>query len=383
MSKLYLDFYCRKNFGDDLFASLFVARFLQANKIFVVGNPFVGLPKDLRGKTHYCFSSYVLAIFSFFSARVKNKKARLRLEKYYSKVKKHLIEKSDAFVKIGGSIFMDYRDKNPEIIFSISQGSPRDFSIKSTPVKENKLFVIGANFGPVFHDSFVPNLRKNISGYSHVTVRDYSSYILVKDLKNVQYAPDVGFCTVPVSVPERKGCLVISVVQIENHTRDQAVIDSYYQLICQSIQYWKSRFGDVVLMSLCEREGDWTAIKKVKAMTAGCPVETFKYTGEIEPVMRIIASAEYLICSRFHSMIVGFVNSRKLFPIAYNCKTSNYLLDIPFCGKYATLDNLQTLTVNDVFYNFDNQISCDVSLHLANANNQFYGLSEYLKNKEV
>lgn len=85
-----------------------------------------------------------------------------------------------------------------------------------------------------------------------------------------------------------------------------------------------------------------------------------------------------MIGSRFHSVILGILYGKPIFPVSYNCKIENYLADLRFQGKYATLDQLPSLKVEDVIYNYENRIITDCSEHKKYAGNQFCGLKEYL-----
>lgn len=380
MKTILLHFYNNKNFGDDLFALLFAESFYKENKIMLLGNPYIGLPEAMKGKAKYCPQSYFLSLLAFIQCRVKSRKLTKAINKWQTRIQNKLVSKADAFVRIGGSIFMDKNDGNPEIPFSVPPSVSRDFTVKRTFIGSSNVFIIGANLGPVFHESYFSAIRNQFLSYKHISIRDYSSYSLVKDLPNVQYAPDLGFAAALSTKQEEKGRLVISVVKIENHTKDAALVDRYYSLICSAMKRWKALYGKITLLSLCRKEGDDQAISKIKEMLSGsCSFDELSYNGETETVIDTIASAEYLICSRFHSMIIGFANGKRLFPIAYNCKTENYLFDLAYQGCYATMQNLMNISVQDVFSNYENNVQCNCSLHTQYAKNQFYGLSEYLK----
>ena len=84
------------------------------------------------------------------------------------------------------------------------------------------------------------------------------------------------------------------------------------------------------------------------------------------------------VTSSFHSIILGILYEKPVFPVSYNCKTENYPADLQFEGKYVALDELPSLTPEDVIYNYENRIITECSEHKKYAGNQFWGLKEYL-----
>lgn len=96
-------------------------------------------------------------------------------------------------------------------------------------------------------------------------------------------------------------------------------------------------------------------------------------------MLRLFAGASFIIGSRFHSIILGILYGKPVFPISYNCKTENYLVDLQFAGKYTTLDRLPSMMLGDVIYNYENKIITDCSEHKKYAENQFWGVKEYLR----
>lgn len=93
----------------------------------------------------------------------------------------------------------------------------------------------------------------------------------------------------------------------------------------------------------------------------------------------MLDQSDLVIGTRFHSFILGFIYNKPTFPISYNCKTVNYLNDLNFTGKYVKLDEIKNCTVDDVLYNYRNNIICNCDLHKRYAKNQFYALEMFLR----
>ena len=188
------------------------------------------------------------------------------------------------------------------------------------------------------HQNIGTIIKSVLRNYNHVCLRDYSSYCMVKELPHVQYAPDILFLTSrpEVDCGER---IVISVIDIRRYTLDGSIISSYYTLLQEAIQYFRGKNIPVTLVSFCERDGDEEAIAVLLTRIKDKDdISTCFYRGDIQEILRIFAGASYVIGSRFHSVILGILYGKPVFPVSYNCKIENYLADLQFQGKYATFD---------------------------------------------
>lgn len=57
----------------------------------------------------------------------------------------------------------------------------------------------------------------------------------------------------------------------------------------------------------------------------------------------------------------------------------HYLQDIKFSGRFASPDNMGTVSVSDVLYNYENNIISDCTLQKKNAYMQFEPLRRYIE----
>lgn len=133
------------------------------------------------------------------------------------------------------------------------------------------------------------------------------------------------------------------------------------------------------MVAFCVREGDEIGIKTLlNRIPSNNYVSTFCYDGDINAVLKLFANTSFVIASRFHSFILGILFGKPVFPIAYNCKTENYLYDLDFCGKYVKLNDMANLKLQDILFNYKNKIITECSDHKKHAVNQFWGLRKYL-----
>ena len=248
--------------------------------------------------------------------------------------------------------------KENEIDFQTKQQPMFDF-VSSIQYPKNS-FVIGANLGPMFSDDYPARITNTFKNYAHVTLRDYSSYCLVSNLSNVQYAPDVIFMAPQPPQTSAQENVVISVIDIARHSNNPNVHASYYALLRDTIIAFTSMNIAVVLVAFCKREGDESAIRHLMDMLPDSSlVSTHFYNGDIRATLSVISNASFVVASRFHSMILGISFGKPIFPISYNCKTENYLNDLNFGGNYATLSTLSETSFSDILYNYKNCIVTD------------------------
>ena len=232
MKKILLNYYSRKNFGDDLFVELF-SKYFSEHKIYLLGNPFY-VPVNRNNNVKVSLWSYVYTVLGKIQSLSKNKKWNRYCDSLTNKVLESAKKGKDANVLIGGSIFQEYKTDPvmEEIDFSVRQGR-REFELDSYIQARKNTFVIGANLGPAYSEHYFDNMKARLQHYAHIILRDYASYESVKECGNVQYAPDVAFMYKP-QTSVVKDTLVISIVKIENQTSNPKIIRAYYKLLEES-----------------------------------------------------------------------------------------------------------------------------------------------------
>lgn len=380
MKNILLTYYSALNLGDDLFVKVFSDYFHDC-RITIVSPPKLvpdGLGSNVKVHPVSLFPSVRGRIRQLFGPENKLTKAiNSRLTALADNCIRRLRQRSDADVMLGGSIFMEKNRGADEIPFDTDR-SP-DFSISSVLQHCGNSFVIGANLGPVFSQDYQDRMKAAFEKHNHVCLRDYASYCMVSDLPNVQYAPDVLFMVPqPLCSADREN-VVISVIDISLHTSDPVIIAAYYTRLAEAAIHFAGAGIPVTLVSFCALEGDEKAIEKLLTMIPDhTNISTCFYSRDMDQILRLLSGASFIIGSRFHSIILGISFGKPVFPIMYNCKTSHYLSDLHFAGKSAKLEDLPTLTCDDIVYNYKNQIITDCRDHKEYSKNQFCGLQQYL-----
>ena len=377
MKKILVKYYSKTNLGDDLFVQTLAEQFSDC-KVQVMVNPMHRLKHRAKNLKIHPYSYVLYPARQFLKVIKRSRSLANKVEKTLKRHYLKLIEKSDAFVNIGGSIFTQSGPKEKEIDFQTAERP--EFAFESHLQGHGKSVVIGANLGPIFTADYQSHVKNIFSNYAHVCLRDYASYQQIRELSHVQYAPDVLFLAPQPEMTAQEENVVISVIDITHYSGDQAVIDAYYTLLRDSILAFDAKGIPVTLVSFCKSQGDEDAIRKLKELLPDdVKVSSHCYNGDIRATLSVLSNASYIIASRFHSMILGVSFGKPVFPISYNCKTKNYLNDLDFRGRSATFATLTQTTCEDILYNYENKIVTDCELHKKYAENQFRGLRMVLE----
>ncbi len=363
--KIYLKYYSGQNLGDDLFVKIFCEHFSES-RIYLIGNPRY-FPEKIKN-ARKDFSTLCFFVLGFLKTRT-NFRLILTLEKWLIK----RISRRHIFVTIGGSIFMDNRKTNREIDFSIQEKNVSYINEDSINF-EGTQFVLNANLGPIYSNEYISNIRKNFSDYKHVVLRDFSSYLLVKDMKNVSYAPDCAFMLKKRHPINKKKIMVISVI---DYNRFEKQGWDYLNLLEKISNYYIKKGFKVILTSFCDREGDNKTIEQLKKRTDG--VESLIYNGRnIDEICKCFSEATFVIASRFHSMILAMLYKKPFVPIIYNCKMKNYLIDVNFSGLSILPETVAQTSEVDIEKSLQEGLNYNCEDHFTNAKKQFSAVEKYI-----
>ena len=248
------------------------------------------------------------------------------------------LEDFDAFIYIGGSIFMES---------DYSKGEVLEFTKLAKKCKENNkpLFYMTCNFGPYYTKEYVENARKLFELCEGVCFRDKASYNLFSDIKNVSYAPDVVLSYDFSNLMKRKSFRSVGISVIDLEIRDklkkkEAIYNDYIKRI---IVKFAKRGYRVNLISFCAEENDEKAIEKIMTLVPEKyknRIKTIQYTENLEEFIKKYSQMKYMVCTRFHSMILSILMGQKIYNLAYNQKTNNALNDL---GVELKIDNIDKI----------------------------------------
>ena len=160
MKKVFLMAYARKNLGDDIFIKMLLEKY-----------PEIDFYMRIKEK-------------EFLEKLVQYKNLKILIgEDTDEELYKMNEEEYDAYVYIGGSIFMEGGK-----VYNLSE---KFFDFVNRCKNKNIPFCyISCNYGPYQTKEYFELSKRNFATCSDICFRDKYSYNLFKDIDNVRYAPD-------------------------------------------------------------------------------------------------------------------------------------------------------------------------------------------------
>ena len=359
MKKIYVNAFTSENFGDDLFVRTLCERYPE-HRFFLQceageDRAFLNIPN-----------------LTVYNRSAKWGKFRARARKWITKLGLCPFFAYDAQVYIGGSIFIEFQDP-------VSYNSYFENLYSSKLFPKLPYFILGANFGPHHTEDFVEKHKEYFtSQVNDLCMRDKKSYGLFQDLPNVRYAPDI-LCTYDVPAGKEKNLILISCIFNDGREEiSQFSNDDYERKLTELCEYYISLGKEVCLLSLCNLQKDHLMCQRVKEHFSE-KVTVADYQGGIDKVVDLFARAEYVIASRFHAMILGWLAKTPVFPIYYSNKTINVIRDYGFDGTYASILDFPSLSCEEIDQNRLNGYLFGTETLQAEAQKQFLKLDEFMQ----
>jgi colanic acid/amylovoran biosynthesis protein len=355
--------YTRCNLGDDLFVKLLCNRYPKV-KFYI--------SCSREDKTAFLNISNLKVILGLpISQKAPN------LFRINSKIRSVLCRFRMLFcgavVNIGGSIFIQQSNKK-----EVSK------EYKNKIIHKKPYFIIGSNFGPYKDEHYYTSYKSLFKFAKDICFRDTYSYNLFSDLPNVRYGADVIFSYKTAKNVEETNNIVISVIDLSKRQDLKRYKENYISKIIElSLFFVKKGYG-VSLMSFCESEGDKAAIEEILSrinIEDKKNISPYYYSGDVDGALNLIAKSKYVLATRFHAMILGFVFNKPVFPIMYSDKSLNVIEDMGFDGEYTDVENIDKIDPNKVFNYLSQRSPFDISEQIASSFSQFKGLDTFLHNE--
>ncbi|UTC09255.1 hypothetical protein A4W78_06845 [Latilactobacillus curvatus] len=357
--------YFKGNLGDDLFLKILTDRY--PNEVFeILVDPVVA--------SYYTDIKNINIVKRNLVFKVLNKLASI-----FSKggIYALLLRRYKAVVEIGGSIFPE-KDRagivtNERIYLSEHM---------------KHYFVIGSNFGPYETQSFVNSYQNFFGSIDGIVFRDLASKALFNSLNNVRYAPDVvlGLKDEGKDI-DKKPYVAVSVIDLmySDISRDSS-LKKYaqdYENAIQSalLQLIDSGFN-VKFIPFSKMQNDTEVSYKIQnrllRLRPNANIEVFE-DSNTQKILQIIKNSSYLLSTRYHAMILGWVYGIKQQVLSYSGKMDNVMQDIfPNQYCYSVRSGKQYAFEIDKMNTVKNTEELNMQ-----AQEQFYYLDSYLREDSV
>ena len=300
MKNIFILAYARGNLGDDLFIEMLLKKY-----------PNVSFSINIADSEH-------AALFEKFPNITVVKEKERNLTKENAK-------EYDGYIYVGGSIFME-----GGVVYNITE----EFLEFLKECKKNNIpfCYVSSNFGPAYTQEYVNLAREVYHNCTDICFRDIYSYNLFADIPTVRYAPDLAF-TYKTEVPIEKQKNTVGISMIDLSIRKQLIHqeENYYNMLIKNIGNYINDNKQIYLFSFCKYEGDENSIQKLmKKMPEQYKkhINCINYEGDMEKFIQIYASMEYMICARFHAMILSTVFEQKCRIMSYSDKIDNVVEDL-------------------------------------------------------
>jgi len=356
--------YTRINLGDDLLIQTLSHRYPRTTFILYAPSIYKKIFTPCTNIKIYSSSNYFAKFINFIG----------RFLGKCNLYESMLARTCDACVCITGSLFIQ-KDKNWKSYYNYFQER-----------KINKLpfFLIGANFGPYTDDEFLNSFQRLFSTYDDICFREnYSKNIFTK-LSNVRVAPDAVFTnkyilSIGKKIKSTSKSILISLIDLSSRPALAKFERDYLSAIEYACKYFSAIGYKIKLVSFCGIEGDEIACNKILKNLGDCNSSVEFYRGDIYKTIDILASAEIIIASRFHAMIVGWLLGKKVLPICYSKKTVHVLEDIQYNDPYIEINEMKS---EDCIYlmHKNSRYNFDFTQTISEAEKQFEKLDRFIFN---
>lgn len=358
MKRIFVKAFSVTNLGDDLFVKILCERYPD-HRFYISAleehdRAFQTIPN--------------LTVFNLSSRKGK---WIHRFQKWGKKIGLNIEFLYDAQVYIGGSIFIEFHD--PITYHGYFKNLYSTKTIQNIPY-----YILGANFGPYYTENFLEKHKTYITyQVDDLCVRDKFSYELFKELPQVRYAPDI-LCTLKLPTAEKKNMILISCIFSDAREEINAFDnDLYEKKMVDLCNYYIGQNKEICLLSMCNYQQDQIMCHRICSHFQS-NVSVVEYQGNIDEILQLFASAEYIISSRFHAMILGWLAKTPVFPLYYSNKTLNVILDYGFKGSYTNINDFHALSCQEIDNNRQTQYIFDIEPLAADASNQFQVLDRFL-----
>lgn len=356
MKNVYVIYYNVINFGDDLFLHVLSQRYKNLLQI------------DRRSSAPFREYSNITTQAGRFTDLIRRSSRKLGITK--AMLPRDVKKTSDLVLWVGGSILLESNG------IKYWRQWHKDLRAMGLPY-----YILGCNYQPGTSPEFRQLVGQIIDESQDTCFRDGASYAEFQDHATTRLASDLALAldTSRWEGVEKEKTTLISVINLDA-THPEALRRRYESAIVRVAANYAERGYRPILVSFCKSEGDEVAVDRISAAAhreLGFAPDTHLYRGDIDATLHLFATAEAVVATRFHAMILGLLFGCATVPVAYSTKTPDFLNSVRFDGPRFDLDTIEDFAANpDVI---DRAAPFDVSEHVRLAHEQFRVLDSVLE----
>ncbi|MBO4834646.1 MAG: glycosyltransferase [Lachnospiraceae bacterium] len=371
--KLMLYGFYGHNLGDDMFFDMLFRRYPDVLFAVCDSSAYANLFAKYNNVRLYAADSASAIRMNLFGEK-------LGIKNLYETIVR---SSTDGGVHFGGSIYQQIGNWE------------QDLKDREKRKQKGKCFFgISNNFGPYHTEDYKEFWRKQFQTWNDVCFRDRYSYDLFSDIASVRYAPDALFAYSddpagddPQEELDRPKRLAISVINLRWELRqiDPEICDAYEDFLYRLVEEGLQNGFEIVLLSFCELQEDSAAMRRIvdrckeKDPEAAERIRMELYYDQIDSMMRTIAQCDYILATRFHAMVLGYVLGKKVLPLCYSNKMTNVLEDLKLADRYLDIRKPDEYPADHILHLFAEADREKIEKIRENAADQFLKLDQYLK----
>ncbi|MDW1959740.1 MULTISPECIES: polysaccharide pyruvyl transferase family protein [Vibrio] len=263
----------------------------------------------------------------------------------------------------GGSVFGKY-----------ASYKQRKILVDSANVFNSKLYAFGVSVGPFSSKDEENKYLKLLSKFDKVFVRDHSSIEVLESSEikvNFIASQDMAFC-LPKIIPHKDRVNGRLLLAIHN------VLD--YELIVNKIVDMRENFNEIIVLATEKIDFEFSKrvfseLKKHSDLLINVKFISY-WEQNIEDVVSIISSSEYIVTTKLHGAITGIAYGRKVALFEYQEKCTELLVKVGFPREHLNygdvfkfinnIDNLDLMNVDidlsDLVYSHIRDLRNDYAL---------------------
>ncbi len=310
--------YTKANVGDDLFISMITKKYPNIN-----------------------FSIYVENIDDAFAI---NNITNLTIINKKFVFDTSIIQNYDSIIYIGGSLFIEAPN-------SINRLQTLYDFVKEAKALNVPFFYMGTNFGPYKTEEYLNLTRNVLKTVTHTCFRDKYSFDIFSDLNNVSLAPDIVFGLDINDTETIKKSIGISMIDLKKKSNLQHVTKDYLKCLANNIKKYIDDGYSIYLFPFCDAEGDVEACNNLIEIlpdSYSAKINIVDYNSSLDDFMNIYSKMEFMICSRFHSMILSSKLGHKFIVLSYSNKLLTVVNDTKITSSYINLENITSDDLLDI-----------------------------------